>query len=158
MYTRRNYSLTDMAWWTRCDTFLLLMIALVPVILCKAFDQRWLHLPWPPIALIGTAVAFLISFQNKASYDRVWEARKIWGDIVNTSRAWGIVVNDFIRNDFTPDHVSDTELAAIREQLIFRHMAMSDILVELYALQGKSERIESSPYPRQYAALDSYFL
>ncbi|NNK09609.1 MAG: hypothetical protein EX268_19285 [Deltaproteobacteria bacterium] len=248
MYTRRNYSLKDMAWWTRYDTVLLLIIALVPVILYKALDQRWLHLPWLPIALIGTAVAFIISFQNNASYDRVWEARKIWGGIVNTSRAWGIVVNDFITNDFTPDRVSDTELAAIREELIFRHiawltalrhgmrqprpwehsmlhpsnkewedaigirershsleeeldpylssdqldyvlsksnkstqllslqskqlrelrtrgliedfrhMAMSDILVELYALQGKSERIKNFPYPRQYATLNSFFL
>ncbi len=248
MYTRRNYSLKDMAWWTRQDTFVLLIIALVPVILYQVLDLRWLHLPWLPIALIGTAVAFIISFQNNASYDRVWEARKIWGGIVNTSRAWGIVVNDFITTDFTPDHVSDTELAAIREELIFRHIAwltalrhamraprpwehsmlhpsnkewgdaigvreqshsleeeleaylskdqldyvlsksnksaqllslqskqlrhlrtrgliddfrhmeMENILVELYALQGKSERIKNFPYPRQYATLNSFFL
>ncbi|MGB5268703.1 MAG: bestrophin family ion channel, partial [Polyangiales bacterium] len=123
MYTKRNYSLKDMAWWTRQDTFVLLIIALVPVILYELLDLRWLHLPWLPIALIGTAVAFIISFQNNASYDRVWEARKIWGGIVNTSRAWGIVVNDFVTNDFTSDDVSDTELGAIREELIFRHIA-----------------------------------
>ena len=49
--------------------------------------------------LVGTAVAFIISFQNNASYDRVWEARKIWGGIVNTSRTLGIVINDFITGE-----------------------------------------------------------
>ena len=52
------------------------------------------------MALIGTAVAFILSFQNNATYGRIWEARKIWGGIVNTSRAWAIMVNDFVVNDF----------------------------------------------------------
>jgi len=248
MYTRKNYSVKDMAWWTRHDTVLLLLIALVPVIVYELFDQKWLHLPWLPIAVVGTAVAFIISFQNNATYDRVWEARKIWGGIVNASRAWGIVVNDFITTDFTDEDVSDAELRAIRKELIFRHIAwltalrhamrqpkpwehvmkhrtnkewsemigvrehrypveeelgpylseeelayvlsksnmstqlvslqskqlrhlrtrgliedfrhmeMENILVELYALQGKSERIKNFPYPRQYATLNWIFL
>jgi len=248
MYTKKNYSVKDMAWWTRQDTVLLVFIALVPVIVYQVFDQRWLHLPWLPIAVVGTAVAFIISFQNNATYDRVWEARKIWGGIVNTSRAWGIVVNDFITKDFTDENVSDAELKAIRKELIFRHIAwmtalrhamrqprpwehvmkhpsnqewgevigvrehrysleeelipylsgeqfeyvlsksnkaaqlislqskqlrqlrtrglvedfrhmeMENLLVELYALQGKSERIKNFPYPRQYATLNWIFL
>jgi putative membrane protein len=123
MYTKRNYSVKDMVWWTRHDTVLLLVIALIPVVIYEAFDQKWLHLPWLPIAVVGTAVAFIISFQNNASYDRVWEARKIWGGIVNTSRTLGIVVNDFITGDFTDAAVSDAELTAIRKELVFRHIA-----------------------------------
>ena len=60
--------------WTRRETVLLTLIALIPVIAYQALDQKWLHLPWLPIAVVGTAVAFIISFQNNASYDRVWEA------------------------------------------------------------------------------------
>jgi putative membrane protein len=37
-------------------------------------------------------------------------------------------------------------------------MEMEKVLVELYALQGKSERIKNFPYPRQYATLNSIFL
>jgi len=40
----------------------------------------------------------------------------------------------------------------------FRHMEMENLLVELYALQGKSERIKNFPYPRQYATLNWIFL
>ena len=65
MYTKKSYSVADMARWTLRDTVLMLSIALVPVIIYQVFDQKWLHLPWLPIAVVGTAVAFIISFQNK---------------------------------------------------------------------------------------------
>jgi putative membrane protein len=35
---------------------------------------------------LGTAIALLLSFKLAQSYDRWWEARKIWGAIVNDSR------------------------------------------------------------------------
>jgi putative membrane protein len=45
----------------------------------------------PPIqsaipAFLGTAISLLLSFKLNQSYDRWWEARKIWGAIVNDSR------------------------------------------------------------------------
>lgn len=45
-------------------------------------------LPWQPISVIGIAVAFFLSFKNNSSYDRTWEARKIWGKIINDSRTF----------------------------------------------------------------------
>lgn len=37
--------------------------------------------------VLGTAIAFFIGFNNNQAYDRWWEARKIWGAIVNDSRS-----------------------------------------------------------------------
>jgi putative membrane protein len=123
MYTKPRYSLIAMAMWTRRETLLLTLIALVPVVAYEVFGQDWLHLPWLPIAVVGTAVAFIISFQNNASYDRVWEARKIWGGVVNASRAWGYGVKDFVTNDFTDDPVPQSQLEEIHAELICRHVA-----------------------------------
>lgn len=39
-----------------------------------------------PVASIGTAVAFYVGFKNNQAYDRLWEARRLWGGITNTSR------------------------------------------------------------------------
>lgn len=36
---------------------------------------------------IGTAISVLLSFKMGQSYDRWWEARKVWGAIVNDSRS-----------------------------------------------------------------------
>jgi len=123
MYTKRSYSLMDMVSWTRQETVLLALIATAPVIAYEVFDQKWLHLPWLPIAVVGTAVAFILSFQNNASYDRLWEARKIWGGVVNASRAWGMVVKDFVTNHFASEKASESEIREIHEELIGRHVA-----------------------------------
>ena len=40
----------------------------------------------------------------------------------------------------------------------FRHMEMTNMLVEFYTLQGKSERIKNFPYPRQFATLNYIFV
>jgi len=151
MYTKKNYSIRDMAWWTRHDTVLLLLIALAPVLVYEVFDQKWLRLPWLPIAVVGTAVAFIISFQNNATYDRVWEARKIWGGIVNTSRAWGIMVNDFITNDFMDEKVGDAELRAIRKELVFRHIAWMTALRHAMREPRPWEHVMKHPTNREWS-------
>ncbi len=123
MYTKVKYSNITMVKWTSIESFQFLLLALFPVILYEVFELKWLHLPWVPIALIGTAVAFVIGFQNNASYDRIWEARKIWGGIVNSSRSWGIMVNDFISNEYAEEKANEVELKEIKKELIYRHIA-----------------------------------
>ena len=41
----------------------------------------------PPFALVGIALAVFLGFRNSASYERWWEGRKLWGALLNTSRA-----------------------------------------------------------------------
>lgn len=36
--------------------------------------------------LVGPALALLLVFRTNASYDRFWEGRKMWGNIINESR------------------------------------------------------------------------
>ena len=122
MYTKKNYSVRDMLYWTRHDILVFVLVATVPVVLYEVLEQRWLHLPWLPIALVGTAVAFIISFQNNASYGRAWEARKIWGGITNTSRAWAMTVRDFVTNQFAEDPIGEDELRSIHRELVHRHI------------------------------------
>ena len=72
---------------------------------------------------MGTAVAFIIGFKNNASYDRLWEARKIWGGIVNASRSWTIMAKDFINNDHVKTELTEDKLQAIKRELVHRHVA-----------------------------------
>lgn len=73
-----------------------------------------IKLPWQPISIIGIAVAFYLGFKNNASYDRTWEARKIWGGIVNDSRSFSAGVLAFVQGDNQEN---------IRKELIYRHVA-----------------------------------
>ncbi|TNM65088.1 bestrophin family protein [Aliirhizobium smilacinae] len=39
-----------------------------------------------PFALIGIALSIFLSFRNSACYERWWEARKLWGELLAVSR------------------------------------------------------------------------
>lgn len=123
MHTLRNRSIKEVLIWTRKDILYFLIIAAIPTTLYQIFHWKWLTIPWLPIALVGTAVAFLIGFKNNSSYDRAWEARKIWGGIVNFSRTWTIMVKDFVTDIHSKESVSDEDLHAIHLVLVKRHVA-----------------------------------
>ncbi len=112
-----------MALWTRFETFLFLGIILIWVALNYFFDFSWFKIPWTPLALIGTAVAFVIGFQNNAAYGRIWEARKIWGAIVNTSRTFGMMVQDMVNNEHAENLLSEEQLQTEIKTLTYRHIA-----------------------------------
>jgi putative membrane protein len=50
--------------------------------------QNWHFLVFPIsiISIVGTALSLLLGFRTNSAYDRWWEARKVWGAIVNDSR------------------------------------------------------------------------
>lgn len=112
MHSGRQYSIKEFLFWTRRDIYVLLLLAIIPTLFFQIGMCRWLSIPWVPIALIGTASAFIIGFKNTQSYNRLWEARQIWGAIVNSSRSWGIMTKDFVLAD-----------KAIHQELIYRHCA-----------------------------------
>ena len=123
MYTRRNYPLGGMLKWTRRNIYIFIILAVIPVLLYTVLRWYWLHLPWLPIGVLGTAVAFIVGFKNNASYDRLWEARKIWGGIVNASRSFTIMINDFITNEHAEEPLSEEEHFSIKKELMMRHVA-----------------------------------
>lgn len=123
MYTKKTYTAFQMAIWTRFETFLFIVIIVAVVAAYYFFDLAWLKIPWTPLALIGTAVAFVIGFQNNSAYGRIWEARKIWGGIVNTSRTFGMFVQDMLTNEHTATPVSEETLQKEMQVLTYRHIA-----------------------------------
>lgn len=50
-----------------------------------------LSLPLAPYELVGAALGLLLVLRTNAGYDRWWEARKLWGGIVNQSRNLAII-------------------------------------------------------------------
>lgn len=122
MHIKRNYTTFQMAWWTRFETLLFFIIIISWVALYYFLDLTWLKIPWTPMALIGTAVAFVIGFQNNASYGRIWEARKIWGGIVNTSRTFGVFVQDMVNNEHAKKPINDEGLKKEIKALTNRHI------------------------------------
>lgn len=56
-----------------------------------------LVIPALPLSMIGTALGIFLSFRNNNAYDRWWEARTLWGALVNHSRSWARQIISFTR-------------------------------------------------------------
>ncbi len=107
--------------WTGPHILWLLILMSVIASLYE-YDIITIKIPWLPVSVIGTAVAFYAGFKNNQAYDRMWEARKIWGGIVNDSRTWGMMIDAYISNLFKSEHKSEDEIYAIKKRLIYRHI------------------------------------
>lgn len=85
---------------------------------------KWLAIPFLPISTVGAAVAFYLGFKNNSAYERLWEARRIWGGIVNTSRSFTMGVLSLVghRSGDSP------AVQAIRRELIYRQLAWAHAL------------------------------
>ncbi|MCD6067250.1 MAG: multidrug transporter [Bacteroidetes bacterium] len=112
MHAGRRFQLSEVIYWTRRDIYYFAIVAFIPTALYYFLDIRWLVIPWVAIALVGTAAAFVVGFKNTQTYNRLWEARQIWGGIINSSRAWGILVKDTVKAD-------KEEI----QTLVYRHLA-----------------------------------
>jgi ion channel-forming bestrophin family protein len=114
-----------------------------------------IKIPWLPVSVIGTAVAFFVGFKNNQAYDRMWEARKIWGGIINDSRAWGMMIDGYTSNLFTKNQKSEAELFEVKKRLIYRHIGWlyahrSQLLIptqwENQKINGKSKDLQRKQF------------
>ncbi len=70
----------------------IIFFTIIPIIAVVQHQLEGVHhftgldLPIAPVTIVGGALAIFLGFRNNSAYDRWWEARKVWGSIVNTSR------------------------------------------------------------------------
>ncbi len=131
MFVNKNFGFLNIWRFAGFHAIWLTIWATMVTVIYEFTAAEWFVIPFLPLAIIGTAVAFYIGFKNNQAYDRLWEARKIWGAIVNSSRAWGATIRAFVSNHFMDAKVSDTELNAYKKKLIYRHIGW------LYALRSQ---------------------
>lgn len=112
MHTGRRYEPLEFFRWTSRNTLWLLAVSIVPTTL-YAVGLSIICIPWQPIAILGTALAFIVGFKNNASYGRTWEARQIYGSIINDSRSFAFTLRDVLGKDHK----------FITEQFFNRHFA-----------------------------------
>ena len=106
------------------------------------------EIPWLPVSVIGTAVAFYVGFKNNQAYDRMWEARKIWGAIVNSSRSWGMMVDGYITDHFKKSTITEEGIKEAKRVLIYRHIAWLYQLRKQLLVATEWEHINQSYFYR----------
>lgn len=82
-----------------------------------------------PFTLIGLALAIFLGFRNSAAYDRYWESRKLWGQLVASSRDLSRQCKSMIRDDLST-HVAHKAngMEDVRVRMILRTVAFAHAL------------------------------
>lgn len=64
------------------------LLALVVSVAHAGWGATWLAVPALPVTILAATLGILLGFRNNSGYDRWWEARTVWGGIVNVSRTF----------------------------------------------------------------------
>ena len=95
---------------------LLLLFALdVAVAVAYVFaGWKWVALPDIPLSIFGGVIGVIAGFRNTSAYSRWWEARTIWGGIVNNSRSFAreLLSLKFSENDLQESYFAQFPVAA----------------------------------------------
>ncbi len=133
-----------------------IILSVVVFLLHDHFQIMHLHLPFNTISALSTALAIFLGFKNNNAYDRWWEGRKIWGLLVNYSRAW----TRQLINMILPTAPSEaSEVKAFQKRMVYRHIAFVHALrVFLRRTHGYNETRQSEIYQEEndYADTKSF--
>ncbi|MDO8177122.1 MAG: bestrophin family ion channel [Undibacterium sp.] len=89
-----------------------------------------------PFTLIGLPIAIFLGFRNNAAYDRFWEGRKLWGELVLRSRNLSRQCLSLI--DYPEAALAKNGLGDIRVRMIYRAIAFTQALRYLLRNQPTS--------------------
>lgn len=109
--------------WGRLLVFAL--ISLLAVLFEKMHEwYGWwkIDLPVVPVTILGGALAIFLGFRNNSAYDRWWEARKIWGGIVNYSRSFTTMILSFGSSHHSDGKIDQKEVNTWQREVIYRHI------------------------------------
>ncbi|AKT37439.1 uncharacterized protein CMC5_015800 [Chondromyces crocatus] len=77
-----------------------------------------------PFTLVGLSLSIFLGFRNNTSYDRFWEGRKLWGQLVNTSRTLTRQLLTLIAAPGGDAGTADTDaISEFRREMVYRLIA-----------------------------------
>lgn len=104
MIVRKHFRLDTTIRYSWRNILFSLICSSLAWVVHAVLGQNQLTIPIGVVAILGTALAIILGFRNTSAYERWWEARKIWGGLVNESRTFtrqALTIVD--RKDVTPE-------------------------------------------------------
>ena len=127
MIVPRGRQLLKMVTYVGRPLLVLVLYDLAVVVVYKVLHWDWVALPHIPLTLFGSAIGIIVAFRNQSSYARWWEARTLWGGIVNNSRSWARQVTTVMM----PLNAAEAEeLKVVQRRLVYQQIAYAYALRE----------------------------
>jgi putative membrane protein len=135
MLLKKNIPLTYIFGTITKELILITIYAVTIVILYRNFHFTRISIPIAVPALLGTVISLLLGFRSNQAYDRWWEARILWGAIVNDSRTLSRQILNFIDDPYYSAEIQLFKEKFIKRQIAWCH-ALSQALRKTDPIKG----------------------
>ena len=143
MLLRNNIPLTYTFGKIKKELLFVIAYSIGIVILYENFHITRISIPIAVPALLGTIISLLLAFRSNQAYDRWWEARIIWGAIVNDSRTISRQMLSFVENPYELEEVEQFKKRFIKRQIAWCN-ALSQSLRGFSAHKGLERYLDKN--------------
>ncbi|NML22589.1 hypothetical protein HHL16_17030 [Pseudoflavitalea sp. G-6-1-2] len=135
MLLKNNIPLRYIFGKIRNELIFILIYTTAIAIFHKYVEFAPISIPIAVPAILGTVISLLLGFRSNQAYDRWWEARHVWGAIVNDSRTLARQVLTYTDVLYPGDQVQQFRERMIRRQIAWNY-SLGQSLRNLSAAKG----------------------
>jgi ion channel-forming bestrophin family protein len=99
MLLKKNIPFSYVFGKIKYEIIVITLYTILVTVLYTTYHLRHISIPISIPAILGTVISLLLGFRSNQAYDRWWEARHIWGAIVNDSRTVARQITSFMPMD-----------------------------------------------------------
>jgi putative membrane protein len=115
MFVNYRGSVAGLLGWQWRSVILFAVFATVVVALDRVAGLDLIEVQALPLGVLGGAIGIFVSFRTNSAYDRWWEGRRLWGQLVNTSRHFATQVLTYAGREH------EIPRALVRRQIAYVH-------------------------------------
>jgi putative membrane protein len=120
------------------------------IVFCyKVLHWRWVGVSFVPLASFGAVLGIIVGFRNSSAYGRWWEARILWGAIVNRSRTLARLLLTTMSPERAATPTEQMEVAAVQRELVLLQVAY------VHALRQQLRGLDPIPTVAQFVSKDT---
>jgi len=117
MLLKKNIPIGYVFGKVKVELVVILVYSLAIAVIHQWFLEVPISIPLAVPAVLGTVISLLLGFRSNQAYDRWWEARQVWGAIVNDSRTLARQVLNFTESQYEEDEVHQWRQRMVRRQI-----------------------------------------
>ncbi|WP_207511300.1 bestrophin family protein [Longitalea luteola] len=121
MLLKKNIPIGYVFGKVKVELFIILLYSTAIAIIHELFLVVPISIPLAVPAILGTVISLLLGFRSNQAYDRWWEARQVWGAIVNDSRTFARQLLTFTESQYEEDEVHQLRQRMIRRQMAWNY-------------------------------------
>lgn len=122
MILKRNFNPLKVIFYVRFELLTAVSMSVL-VYLLHIQELLIFTLPFSVAGILGSALAIFIAFRNNSSYGRWWEARTLWGGIVNSSRVLARLLITFTDSHAHQQNYDKARSETFKKEMVYKVIA-----------------------------------